>query len=73
MLTSNSNKQISDTSPSLYLPQIINNLGDKADKVFESNLLPKPSIFDYANESYDDFLVERGKLLSSYIEKVLLV
>ncbi|MBZ0255081.1 hypothetical protein K8I31_03405, partial [bacterium] len=71
MLTSGSNKSISDKAPSVYSPLIVDNLGENADAVYESNLLPLPSKFDYENRNYEDFLSERGKILTSYVNSFL--
>jgi hypothetical protein len=48
-------------------------LGNQADSVFRSNLLPVPSEFDYIKSPYEDFLEARGKLLSQYVGDNLLV
>lgn len=71
MLTSSSNKSISDTAPSVYVPQLCDELGDDADAVFESNLLPIPSEFDYESENYETFLDARGTILSSFVANSL--
>ncbi len=71
MITSAANKSISDNSPSLYVPALIEQLGDNCDKVFRSNLLPLPSQFDYESEQYERFLAERGNVLSNFIESEL--
>jgi hypothetical protein len=72
MLTSHSNKEISDSAPSIYVPKLVDSLGLGADGVFESNLLPKPSAFDYERASFDDFCTARGEIISSYIENNLI-
>ena len=71
MITSSSNKAISDRDPIEYLPSIAKSLGSESDNVFGSNLLPLPSNFDYAKATYADFLATRGEILTSYIEKDL--
>ena len=71
MITSGSNKLISDTAPSCYVPKIIDALGDDTDEVFESNLLPKPSQFNYSVASYEEFLNARGQLLTEFVATVL--
>lgn len=72
MLTSHSNKEISDSSPSVYVPKIVDSLGLSADGVFESNLLPKPSAFDYERATFEDFCAARGEIISTYIENNLI-
>ena len=71
MITSNTNKSISDKDPRNYIPQLVSNLGVEADEVFESNLLPLPSSFDYATASFPEFIRERGKIISDYVAKTL--
>ena len=67
MLTAASNKAISDSSPSKYVPELVASLGESTDVVFRSNLLPPPGDFDYAKASYEDFLTVRGEILSKYV------
>lgn len=71
MLTSASNKSISDNSPAKYIPAITAALGKECDAVFKSNLLPPPSTFDYAKNSYADFLAARGQLLSTHVSSLV--
>jgi hypothetical protein len=42
-------------------------LGGDADAIFASNVLPKPSEFDYAQASYNDFIAERLKLMRQLV------
>jgi hypothetical protein len=70
MLTSGTNKAISDRPPKTYLPSLISELGPRADSVFASNLLPLPSVFNYAIADYDDFLAARGELLTAHAESL---
>ncbi|MFN7935740.1 MAG: hypothetical protein U0R19_20595 [Bryobacteraceae bacterium] len=72
MLTSASNKAISDNPPSKYVPPLSASLGSNCDAVFRSNLLPTPSDFDYRKAPYTDFLAERGKLLTAHVTKLIL-
>jgi len=67
MLTSASNKAISDNPPSKYVPELVAVLGESANAVFKSNLLPEPGSFDYAHASYADFLAARGQILSMHV------
>lgn len=71
MLTSASNKAISDNPPSKYVPPLCVSLGVNCDNVFASNLLPTPSIFDYSKATYTEFLTERGKLLTAHVSKLV--
>ena len=72
MVTANTNKVISDSPPSTYVPTIVSALGAESDAVFQTNLLPMPSGFDYATASYDEFLAARGQILTEHITNVLL-
>lgn len=72
MLTSASNKAISDSPPSKYMPPLVASLGTNCDAVFASNLLPAPSGFDYEKATYTDFLIERGKLLTDHVTKLII-
>ena len=66
-ITANSNKFILDKSPQIYVPSLVAGLGNNADQIFESNLLPIPSQFDYAKLNFNDFLAARGQLLSKFV------
>jgi len=72
MITSNTNKIISDNPPEKYIPDIVKSLGSESDAVFKSNLLPLPSEFNYSRASYEDFLQARGKILTAYVSNTLL-
>jgi len=65
MLSAESNKQISDDNPTSYLPALAAAHGAKADHIFSSNLLPKPSAFPYATASYAEFISARALILAS--------
>lgn len=71
MLTSSSNKSISDNPPSKYVPPLCVSLGSNCDSVFASNLLPSPSVFDYEKASYTEFLAQRGELLTAHVTKLI--
>lgn len=71
MITSNTNKNISDKDPKIYLPALVGDLGIEADEVFRTNLMPLPSSFDYATAPFTEFLIERGKILTQYVTDVL--
>ena len=66
MLAASENKIVSDNDPHLYLPACISRLGHQAVKVFESNLMPSPNIFDYNSASYEQFLNARAELIANF-------
>ena len=68
MLASSENKVISDEDPHLYLPSCALKLGRQSKKVFESNLMPDPNIFDYSTATYQDFLQDRAELITIFTE-----
>lgn len=70
MLAASANNKISDEDPSLYLPECILSLGDQADTVFESNLLPPPSKSNYATGDYDSFLEARVNIVSEFVTRL---
>jgi len=63
MLAASENNLISDTDPHDYLPRVIRNLGDDAETVFQSNVLPLPSQFDYASADLNYFLDARAPIV----------
>lgn len=63
MLSASENNKISDTPPSLYVPQSTRTLGNRVSDVFKSNFLPDPDRFDYTAKPYSDFLSERALIL----------
>jgi hypothetical protein len=65
MLSAAANNEISDSNPNIYFPRCLANLGNSADSVFTSNLLPLASEIDYAKVNYPQFLEKR-------VEKVIL-
>jgi hypothetical protein len=70
MLSAVANNTISDSNPVEYLPKYAEILGESADSVFESNILPKPSELDYSKSTYDDFLDARSPLVASFIAQL---
>jgi hypothetical protein len=64
------NNFISDADPKAYLPKCSTALGKDADDIFASNLLPKPSAFDYSSASYGDFLLARAELVSQFVAEL---
>jgi hypothetical protein len=67
MLAAAGNLAVSDDDPHIYLPQLAQDLGNNADAVFASNLLPKPSRFDYANATYIEFLTTRTGIIRDFV------
>lgn len=67
MLASSQNKIVSNEAPNLYLKKYIDQLGEHANEVLRSNLLPNKNNIDL--ESYKGFLSERAKLILSEINK----
>ena len=63
MLSSSQNKQILTTPPSIYLKKSAKELGEKANDVFKSNLIPFGDDASWASNKYDAFLKERAKLI----------
>lgn len=70
LLSASENIAISDNDPHVYLSQCVSALGDDADKVFASNLLPLPSETDFSLLGYSDFLDRRAQLLSAEIKRL---
>lgn len=70
MLSAAGNNAVSDSDPTKYLPALAATLDDRANAVFASNLLPKPSDFDYANASYDDFLAARAAIIAELVNQL---
>ena len=67
MIAAAGNNAISDSDPNKYLPECSAKLGDDGDEVFSSNLLPKPSAFDYSHATYEGFLKVRAQLVSEFV------
>ncbi|QYM65371.1 MULTISPECIES: DUF262 domain-containing protein [unclassified Microbacterium] len=59
MLSASENNLVSDADPSVYLPKLIADLGNEADAVFASNLIPLPGDYDYANAKLETFIAAR--------------
>ena len=68
MIAALGNKEISDFDPNKYLPALAKKLAKDADDVFTSNLLMRPTSFDYASTTYDAFLEARAKIVTDFIE-----
>lgn len=67
MLAASENNYISDDDPHDYLPRLIGKLGDSAEAVFRSNLLPAPGEFEYASENLQSFIDARGPIVEKTI------
>jgi hypothetical protein len=70
MLAASENNWISDANPNAYLPMCVNELGESAEDVFASNLLPSPTKFNFLNASYDEFLNERSKIIGQFVNNL---
>lgn len=70
MLSASENNLISDDDPQEYLPRCARYLGSRADEVFASNLLPKPSEFDYTTASYAEFIRARSQVVSTALSNL---
>jgi hypothetical protein len=70
MIAAAGNNAVSDADPAEYLPRCATTLGDRADSVFHSNLMPAPSAFDYSKASYDQFLAARIRLISEVVQRL---
>jgi len=70
LLPAAANLKISDQDPTQYLPRLQNELGEQADAIFASNMLPKPSGFPYHKATYEEFVAERLKLLHNLVSSL---
>lgn len=70
MLAAAGNIAVSDDDPNIYLPALASELGDSADSVFASNLLPRPSEFESSRASYDDFLRGRLPIVRQFVSRL---
>jgi len=68
MIAAAGNNAISDNDPASYIPATVTNLGMNADAVFQSNMLPAPSSFDYSKASYEQFIDARIKLVAATVQ-----
>jgi hypothetical protein len=68
MLASSQNKIISSKAPNLYLKKNIEQLGESANDVLRSNILPNKNDVDF--ENYEEFIRERAKLILLEINKL---
>lgn len=68
MLASTQNKIISNDAPKLYFQKYIDQLGDNANEILRSNILPNKNDLDL--EDYEEFLKDRSRLLISEINRL---
>jgi hypothetical protein len=68
MLTSASNKQISDSAPSAYLPSIAKTAGSKLAALLASNLIPEKAFEAALKDDFDTF----SRLRSEHIHQAVL-
>lgn len=67
MLAASENNLISDEDPHDYLPRLLAGHGSEADSIFESNLMPRSTDFDYATASLETFLAARLPLIQAKV------
>lgn len=60
ILAASENNYVSDKNPNIYIPELINKLGDEYEKIFQSNLLPVLSQKEYEQISFVQFLELRS-------------
>lgn len=68
MLSSSQNKIVSDNPPSDYFIKHIEDLGEQATYVFESNLISIDDSAGWRNDNYDEFLNQRAELILQKIK-----
>jgi hypothetical protein len=67
MLAASENNWISDQNPSQYLPDLGSKLGQDADLVLRSNLMPDLTTVNYQALGFDDFLKKRSEIVHPII------
>lgn len=70
LLPAAANLRISDEDPNQYLPRLQNDLGENADSVFHSNLLPRPTEFDYLTATYEQFISARLTVVQAIVARL---
>ena len=70
MLSAAGNKAISDSDPQAYIPRYAASLGQNANQVFASNLLPNPTEFNYATGEYAEFLSARASIVAEFVKQL---
>lgn len=61
ILAASENNYVSDKNPNIYIPELIDKLGDEYEKIFLSNLLPILERKDYEKISFDEFINLRSE------------
>lgn len=67
ILAASENDYISDKNPNIYIPELIDNLGNEYEKVFHSNLMPILTPKEYKQLSFDKFINLRSEDICKYI------
>jgi hypothetical protein len=67
MLAAAENNLVGDKDPQQYMPLAIESLGEKAERVFGSNLLPLPSEYDYKSASLEGFMNARAPIIARVV------
>jgi hypothetical protein len=70
ILSASQNKYVSKKPPSEYLTECSKVLGEKAKKVFESNIIPFGPNAAWTNDDYEAFLDRRAELILEEIKKI---
>jgi hypothetical protein len=70
MLAALENNYIGDQDPNIYIPELINKLGEQYQSVFESNLLPVLTAEEYETISYNNFIERRVELIARRIKEL---
>ena len=61
ILAASENNYVSDRNPNIYIPELIDKLGNEYEKIFQSNLLPILKKEDYEQLSFDKFIDLRSE------------
>ncbi len=67
ILAASENNYVSDKNPNIYIPELIDKLGDEYEKVFSSNLLPILTSKEYEQLSFDKFIDLRSDEICKHI------
>ena len=68
LISSASNKQISDSKPSAYFSECANRLGQELKTVLESNLISEAACEAALRDDFEKFTIERTKTLNAYAD-----
>lgn len=61
ILAASENNYVSDQNPNIYIPELIDKLGNEYETIFLSNLLPVLNKKDYEQLSFDKFIDLRSE------------